>query len=483
MFSSHNKSSNILEKKKQEVIENYRQNALIRKSWVEKNKYYYDYIARILRLIVEPHQKVLLMKSDLGDFLGAVEPTFGLGLDYCQELVDLAQKRYPRFVFRSADFENLELNECFDYVLVVNLLDDIVDVCKHFKELHKLTDERTRIVIVNHNYLWYPLLKLGERLGLKMKQPALNWLSLDDVKNLLYLAGFEVVKGSRFILFPKYIPVLSWLLNRIVANLPFVNKLCFLQVSIAKKIPLALPLNVYSVSVVSPCRNEQGNIEGIVTRIPEMGKWTELILVDDKSTDDTKEEIKRFMKKFPQKRIKLVEGPGINKARAVWAGFAQAEGDILMILDGDLTVLPEELPYFYNAIASQRGEFINGSRMMYQMEKDAMRPFNVVGNKFFSLVFSYLLDRTVKDTLCGTKVFFRKDYKRMQKFFGGWGVEDRWGDYELLFSASRINLKIVDLPVHYVSRTYGETKMKRRLYNASIMLKMCWAAFKKFKYV
>ena len=216
-------------------------------------------------------------------------------------------------------------------------------------------------------------------------------------------------------------------------------------------------------------------------RVPKMGKGTELIFIDDKSDDGTGDEVRKCIKRYPNKNIKLFLGPGVSKAKAVWEGFSHASGDILMILDADLTVLPEELPYFYNALIQGRGEFINGSRMVYPMEQDAMRPFNIIGNKFFSVVFSYLLGRPIKDTLCGTKVFWRADYERMRQFFHTWGTEDRWGDYELLFSASKINLEIIDVPVHYVSRVYGETKMKKRLYNGVVMLKMCVAAFRKLK--
>ena len=471
----------ILAKKKREVLENYRKNAVKRKAQIERNRYYYNYIGHILKFLVEPEKKVLLLKSDLGDFLDAVKPKIGVGLDYCEELANFAKEKYPQYRFMRADFEALPMSEVFDYVLLVNLIDDIVDVEKHFTELHKVSNERTRIIIVNHNFLWYPLIKAGEKLGLKMKQPALNWVSLSDISNILHLAGFEIIKQEHEVIFPKYIPVISRFLNRFIAKIPLINRLCFLQVLVAKKISSPKDPHAYSVSVIIPCKNERENIEGAVMRVPKMGKGTELIFIDDKSDDGTGDEVRKCIKRYPNKNIKLFLGPGVSKAKAVWEGFSHASGDILMILDADLTVLPEELPYFYNALIQGRGEFINGSRMVYPMEQDAMRPFNIIGNKFFSVVFSYLLGRPIKDTLCGTKVFWRADYERMRQFFHTWGTEDRWGDYELLFSASKINLEIIDVPVHYVSRVYGETKMKKRLYNGVVMLKMCVAAFRKLK--
>ena len=186
--------------------------------------------------------------------------------------------------------------------------------------------------------------------------------------------------------------------------------------------------------------------------------------------------------KHPEKNIKLVPGPGICKAENVWSCFDEATGDILMILDADLTVIPEELPYFYEAIAKRRGEFINGSRMVYPMHDEAMKMFNIIGNKFFSLAFTYILDTPIKDTLCGTKVIFRKDFEKVKKLRGSWGINDRWGDYELIFGAAKQHLKILDLPVHYYERVYGETKMTGRVKNGLIMLKMCRVALMKIKF-
>jgi glycosyltransferase involved in cell wall biosynthesis len=231
-----------------------------------------------------------------------------------------------------------------------------------------------------------------------------------------------------------------------------------------------------SVSIVIPCRNEEGNIQAAVERIPEFGGHIEIIFCDDKSTDGTADKVREMQRKYPEKDIKLVDGPGICKADNVWTGFDAASCDILMILDADLTVIPEELPYFYEAIVKGRGEFINGSRLVYPMHDEAMRICNIIGNKFFSLLFTYILDTPIKDTLCGTKVVRRSDFVRIKAIRGCWGVKDRWGDYELIFGAARNHLKIIDLPVHYMERTYGETKMTNRFKNGMIMLRFSIAS-------
>jgi glycosyltransferase involved in cell wall biosynthesis len=232
---------------------------------------------------------------------------------------------------------------------------------------------------------------------------------------------------------------------------------------------------------VVPCRNEVGNVAAAVDRIPELGSHTEIIFCDDKSTDGTADEVRRLQALYPHRDIKLYIGPGISKARNVRTGFDNSRGEILMILDADLTTMPEELSYFYDAIVSGKAEFVNGSRFVFPMEGEAMQPLNVVGNRFFSAVFSFLLGQRITDTLCGTKAFCRLQWPAIRALAGSWGTEDRWGDYDLLFGAAKLHLRVMDLPVHYQERVSGVTKMNKRFRNGLIMARMCWAAFLKFK--
>jgi glycosyltransferase involved in cell wall biosynthesis len=253
------------------------------------------------------------------------------------------------------------------------------------------------------------------------------------------------------------------------------------QVVVGRLMPPAVPKKELSVSVIVPCKDEKGNIEDAAQRIPPLGGRTEIIFGDDGSTDGTAEEVLRVQSLYPDKDIRLEHGTGVCKSRNVWSGFDAATGDILMILDADLTTIPEELPYFMDVIASGQAEFVNGSRLVYPVPKGAMTPANMLGNKFFSAAFTYLLGQRVKDTLCGTKVLWRSDWERIKPMLGTWGIEDRWGDYELLFGAAKLNLKILDLPVHYEERIYGSTKMTKVFRNGLIMLKMCWHGFLKLK--
>ena len=253
------------------------------------------------------------------------------------------------------------------------------------------------------------------------------------------------------------------------------------HVVVARMSPPPVPKETLSVSVIIPCKDEKGNVEDAVRRMPRLGGQTEIIFCDDKSTDGTPEEVMRVRSRYPQQQIRLEQGPGICKSKNVWTGFNAATSDVLMILDADLTTMPEELVYFMDAIASGQAEFVNGSRLVYPVPKGAMNGANMLGNKFFSVAFTFLLGQRVKDTLCGTKVLWRSDWQRIKPMLGSWGTEDRWGDYELLFGAAKLHLKILDLPVHYQERIYGSTKMTKVFRNGLIMLKMCWHGFLKLK--
>lgn len=421
------------------------------------------------------------MQQDI--FLDAVEPSRGIGIDFSENMIAIARERYPYLEFRVDDVERLSLKGEFDYILMANVVGDLVDVQQAFQQLKKVTTPETRLVIANYNYLWEPIVKLAEKLRLKIKQPVQNWLSFSDIESLLHLAGYEVIRRYRLLLLPKYVPLLSWFLNRIIAPLPLINKLCFVQVVTAKEVVHRNNYDEYTCSVIVPCRNERGNVESAVLRTPPMGKHTELIFVDGNSMDGTAQEIERMIALHPERDITLIhQGSGRGKGDAVRKGFAAAYCDVLMILDADLTVPPEELPKFYNALVEGKGEFINGSRLVYPMEKQAMRFLNTFGNKFFSIAFTYLLEQRFKDTLCGTKCLFRRDYQKIVENRAFFGDFDPFGDFDLIFGAAKQNLKTVEIPIHYRERMYGATNISR-FTHGWLLLKMCLIAARKLKFI
>ena len=475
-----------LEQRRERTRNHLAKIAVRREEWINRNRYYYELLNRLLRFLVEPQKRVLSVRCGTGNLLAVVQPVKGKGIDICPEIVEIAQQRNRSFEFAVAFPDKEEFRrafgpeEKFDYILF-NDIGDTVDILQALRNLKPLCQRHTRVLVITYNRLWEPLVTFAEWIGMKVPRTEQNWLSTLDIANLLQLAGFEALETHRVVILPKYVPVVSAFLNRFCARLPLLKRLCMTQVVVGRLVPPPVPKEELSVSVIIPCKDEMGNVEDAAQRIPELGRQTEIIFCDDQSTDGTAEEVLRVQSLYLDKDIRLERGPGVCKSRNVWTGFDAATGDILMILDADLTTIPEELPYFVDVIASGQAEFVNGSRLVYPVPKGAMTTANMLGNKFFSVAFTYLLGQHVKDTLCGTKVFWRSDWERIKPMLGSWGIEDRWGDYELLFGAAKLNLKILDLPVHYQERIYGSTKMTKVFRNGLVMLRMCWHGFLKLK--
>lgn len=458
-----------------------------RERWVAKNAAYYRAIERLVAFCVPPGASVLEIGCGTGDLLAALRPSEGVGVDLSAKLIERARQKHPQLQFIGADAENLDARELrnrrFDYVVLADVVGLLPDVWAAFRALRGVCGPRTRVIVTYYNFVWEPLLRLAERLGMKMPINQQNWLGMQDLANLLELNHFEIVRRSTAQLLPVDIPFLAPLANRYFSGMPGLRHLALTQLFIAKLAGSGgpIPTREYSCSVVVPCKNEQGNIDEIVARVPEMGKWTEIIFVDGNSSDGTVEAITRHLDAKTRPRLSLIhQGDGRGKGDAVRKGFAAAQGDILFILDADLTVPPEELPKFYAVLAEGRGEFVNGSRLVYPMDDQAMRFLNSVGNKFFGLALSEILEQRLKDTLCGTKVLFRRDYDKIVRARGFFGEFDPFGDFDLLFGAAKQNLKIVELPVHYRARTYGETKISR-FQNGAELLRMTIHAFRKFR--
>jgi hypothetical protein len=351
------------------------------------------------------------------------------------------------------------------------------------ERLGPLTHPGTRIIITYYSYLWEGLLRLGSALGMRRPNSYQNWLPPEDIANLLYLSDFDLIRGDSFMLMPKYIPLISSLFNRILSLVPGFRALNLMNLIIARPRPQAQDPRQLSVSVIVPCRNERGNIADAVARIPSMGRFTEIIFVDGNSTDGTAAEIENQIRLHPDTLIKLIhQGQGRGKGDAVRKGFAAASGDVLVIQDADLTAPPEDLPKFFHALAEGKGEFINGSRLVYPMEKQAMRFLNLLANKFFGLLFSWLLNQRFRDTLCGTKMISRANYDILAANRAFFGDFDPFGDFDLIFGSVKQNLKVVEVPVTYRARTYGTTNIDR-FRHGWLLLKMSWFAFTKFKWL
>jgi SAM-dependent methyltransferase len=446
---------------------------------------YYRRLAEIYRYLVPPRSRVLELGCGTGDLLAALEPSLGVGVDFAPELLKRAAKNHPHLRFVQDDVGRLSLKATFDYVILSDLINDLWDVQTAIERVASVCTPATRVIINIYSRLWTLPLGMAARMNLANQRLNQNWLTLADLDNMLVLSGFEVVRQWQEVLFPPALPLLARLCNRYLVKLWPFRHLALTNFIVARLGPEAAaetrgPEPV--VSVIVPARNEAGNIENVVQRVPEMGAGTEIVFVEGHSRDDTHAAIEAAIARHPERRMRLLRQSGAGKGDAVRRGFAEAEGGVLMILDADLTVAPEDLPRFYRALRSGRGEFINGVRFVYPMEKQAMRFLNFLGNKFFSMAFSWLLGQNVKDTLCGTKVLSRADYDTIAANRSYFGDFDPFGDFDLIFGAAKLDLKIVDMPVRYHERIYGQTNIQRWSHGW-LLLRMFSFALRRLKFV
>jgi SAM-dependent methyltransferase len=447
--------------------------------------YYHQLLARFYRFLIPPGKRVLELGCGHGDLLAALDPEFGVGVDFSGKMLDAAAAKYPDLHFVCCDVGEIPFNETFDVIILSDLVNDLWDLQTVLENIRPLSHPGTRVVLNFYNNLWRIPLGIVKRLGKGADTLEQNWFAPNDIENLLDLAGFEAIKSHVRILFPLNVKVLANFFNRFLVHLPLFRWFALTYFIVAR--PLAesggeVAIKNPSVTVLVPTRNEAGNIESVLKRVPRLGSRTEIIFIEGNSTDNTYATIEKTIPLFPEQECRLFRQAGKGKGDAVRLGFEKATGDILMILDADMTVPPEDLHRFVNALVSGKGEFINGVRLVYPMEDAAMRFLNILGNKFFSLAFSWLLGQPIKDTLCGTKVLFRQDYEIIaanRRYFGDF---DPFGDFDLLFGAAKLNLKIAEIPIRYRFRTYGDTNISR-WQHGWVLLKMVIFAARKIKFV
>jgi SAM-dependent methyltransferase len=465
------------------VFESSERFAEQRAQWREKASFFHEEDNKYLRFIIPEGKSVLEIGCGIGDTLAALNPSRGVGIDFSPKMIDVARSRHAGMEFIVGDVQDPEtlagVQGQFDYILIVDTLGHIKDVQALIASLHRLCDRHTRLVVAYFSHLWQPLLSGAEALGVRMPSEPSNVLSPADLRALAELADFEPVKSEARLISPFRLLGLGAALNRFISHLPLVRAMALRHYMVARSL-VKKDDGLKSVSIVIPARNEKGNIEPAVQRIPRFCDDIEIIFVEGNSKDNTYEECLRVQAAYPQYDIKVMKQPGKGKADAVFTAYDVARGDVLMILDADLTMPPEQLPKFWAAIVSGKGEYINGSRLVYPMENEAMRFLNLIANRIFSILFSWLLNQRYTDTLCGTKVMRRVDYVRLKEGQAYFGDFDPFGDFDLIFGAAKMSLKSVDLPVRYAARTYGETQISR-FSHGWLLLKMVVFAFFKIK--
>lgn len=479
---------------KEKTKRNFDEVALDLDWWNLRNKYYYQDIQNLHKFIIPTESNVLEIGCGTGDLLASLNPKLGVGIDLSPQVITIAEEKYPSLSFYCLDAENLNQEFIansslssvkFDFIILSGVLGYLTDIQLVLQHLQIFCHPRTRIILTFHNFLWEPILRFAERIHQRRPQPPQNWLSMNDIINLLSITGYQSVKIGRRFLIPKPIPVISDFINRYFSQLPVINHLGLTNYVVARPAWYSNSEKVqdYTVSVIIPARNEAGNIPAAIERLPQLGKQTEVIFVEGHSKDDTWEQIQQLVQNYQGNfTLKAFQQTSKGKADAVRLGFNEATGDILIILDADLTVQPEELIKFVEVIATNRGEFINGSRLVYPYSNQAMPWLNSVANKFFALIFSFLLGQNIKDTLCGTKVLWREDYQRIANNRNYFGDFDPFGDFDLLFGAAKLNLHLVEVPVRYQERTYGKSNISH-FREGLVLLGMCLHAARKIKFI
>jgi 2-polyprenyl-3-methyl-5-hydroxy-6-metoxy-1,4-benzoquinol methylase len=448
-----------------------------------KRRYSREEHYRYLRFLIPEGLRVIDFGCGSGDLLASLKPSYGVGIDFNKSAIESAISKYPSLHFFIEDIEDSgminDLKGPFDIIIMTDIIGELDDIQAFLDMLHQHFTADTRLIITYYNPLWGPLVKFAEVIGFKKPQVEQNWLSTADIRNILELADFDVIKQDWRQLIPLRILGLGHLFNRYIGTLPLIRKLCLRNYAVARS-QKSIQNNEFSTTILIPCRNERGNIEDAIKRTPHFCKDMEFIFVEGHSKDRTLEEIYRVRDAYQGYDIKVLTQPGIGKADAVRAGFSIARGDILMILDADLTMPPEDLPKYFNALLSGKGEFVNGSRLVYPMEKEAMRFLNNVANRIFSWTFTYLLNQRFTDTLCGTKALFRRHYNMIVLNRSYFGDFDPFGDFDLIFGATKLNLKVVEVPIRYSSRSYGKTQISR-VSHGFLLVKMVIFAFRKLK--
>ena len=458
-----------------------------RDKWLRRGRTFHTEDLKFLKEIIPEKSNILELGCGNGQLLASLKPNYGLGIDFSAKLVKEAKKKYHKLNFIEADIEKLSKTigseTKFDFIIICDTIGYLEDITETLDSLHSFFNEDTRLIVSYYSPLWSPFLNLATLLKLKMVNRNSTLLGTSDISNFLDNSHYQTVRIERKILIPFSLFGIERLINRFIAPLPLFSNICLRHYNISRSLK-AINNKKKSASVIIPCKNERGNIASAISRLPKFTDNIEVIFVEGNSSDGTWEEINKVKKannKTNKKfNIKAYKQPSEGKADAVFHAFDNATNDILIILDGDLTVAPESLKKFWNKISSGEAEYINGSRLIYPMDNNAMKFLNYIANKIFSILFTWLLGQRFTDTLCGTKVISKKNYLRAKKKNNDLGNFDPFGDFFLIFGASRLCLKINEVPIRYKARIYGETQISR-FSHGMLLVKMLVLAFLKIK--
>ena len=458
----------------------YKKSAKQRISFTHKFRKVYSIISDEINNILENSSNLLFLSAGHSSMVDMLKYNNIYVLEIIEEFHSLYTNQHVKKITKLENLKKIK-NVDIDDVIISNL-EYSNDPIKLMNDVNKTLGDNGKVSIICNNVFWNPIFKIFELIGLKFKHPRKNLITSNFVENLCFLSDFELVKKKRIILLPFNIPILTAFINNIVSKIPIINLFCLVSLYILRAKPKrSLKLDNITVSIIVPCKNEENNVKLVVDSLEKIGKKTEVLFGNDNSNDNTEGEIKKFIQKRKDIDIIYYEGPGICKAKNVYKGFEIAKGDVLVIHDADNTVDPIELKKIVKVLVEKNQNLVIGTRLIYPMEKKAMKFSNYLGNLFFSYFYSLILQQNVTDTLCGTKAIFRKDWSKIRNYIGAWGIEDKWGDFELL-SGAKINLmRISEVPVNYKERVQGETKMTNTIFNGLRMLIICFVSFIKIR--
>ena len=396
---------------------------------------------------------------------------------YIKEIDNNYEINYGENIYYDNEIKGEHISEC-DTVLIADI-EHQSNPTSNLLNLSRLIKDDAKIVILSKNLTWMVFIKFL-KIFFDFSKIKNNFLPSSYLNNLYSSCNLEIVRTERLIAIPIYIPFITTFVNRIF-RLPILNIFCLSNLTILKKINQNFEKNENKkVSFIIPCKNEENNIRLFENEIKNNQSF-EYLFGDDNSTDYTYKEIDKLSKILPNNNIVKYKGPGICKSENVYKGIEYSSGEIIVIYDADLTVSFEDIKFSLNILNSTNADFINCTRMIYPQKEGAMKFFNFIGNSIFASLFSLLFKKKITDTLCGTKIFYKKDWEKIKKDVSKWGTKDLWGDFDLLIGAYKNNLKITEVPVTYYERKEEGTKMTSLMSNALRMFYIVFSSYYKLR--
>ena len=452
----------------------FKNNVKKRLNYLEKKSFLFLEISDFINNCIAGSKKILIFcagNSLISKNLDANEINI-------KEISDDYKINYNSKINYSNKISDKDISES-DNIIIADI-EHQLNPAKNLLDLSKKINDDARIIVLSKNLIWMIFIKILKYL-LNFSPKKNNFLPSSYLYNLYSSCNLEIVRIERIIALPINLPFLTNLINKIF-RLPVLNLFCVSSITILKKMQKKIEKNDNKIiSFIIPCKDEEKNIPLFKEQISKLNKNYEYLFGDDKSTDDTKKEISKLYEANKELKIKQYDGPGICKADNVYRGIDKASGDIIVIYDADLTVDFKDIEFALKILETTNTDFINCTRMIYPQRNKAMKILNFCGNSFFAILFSILFKKRITDTLCGTKIFYKKHWDKIKNDNGEWGAKDLWGDFDLLIGAYKNNLKIIEVPVVYYERKEGETKMTSLFSNTIRMLWIVLSAYYKLR--